>query len=339
MPALSVFAHFDPHGDVAPHVLAHLDALAEVSGRLLIVTTAQLIPSARKQFEARGELIERANEGYHFSSWKAGLDHAGDWAALPDLLLANDSVVGPLAPYRQILTAAGDSAVGAHGPGSWGFWGITKDLEGGERLQSYLLGFSEVTLRNPLFAAFWRGLAPLPTRAEVTARYERGIHRLLIAGGLRSHAYFVPTPREDAVGRHRRARYAFREQLDVRREQLREHGVTRLGPTGMAREVRREWRHRRISKPTRRFLSAGAIHDPMVSLWDRALDGRLPFVKISTLREDPYRIGSERMLTALEQAHPQVFGALRDYLERTRPDRACLAGTSNQLQPDRGVRA
>lgn len=194
MPALSVFAHFDPHGDVAPHVLGHLDALAEVSGRLLIVTTAQLTPSSRKQLEARGELIERDNEGYDFYSWKVGLDHAGDWTALPDLLLANDSVVGPLVPYRQILTAAGDSAVGAHGAGSWGFWGITKNQEGGEHLQSYLLGFSEVTLRNPLFAAFWRGMAPLSKRSEVIARYERGIHRLLAAGGVRSHAYFEPTP-------------------------------------------------------------------------------------------------------------------------------------------------
>jgi hypothetical protein len=90
----------------------------------------------------------------------------------------------------------------------------------------------------------------------------------------------------------------------------------------MAWEVRREWRHRRISRPTRRLLSPGAVHDPMISLWDRALDGRLPFVKLRTLREDPYRIGSERMLTALEQAHPQVFGPVRDYLERTRPDQA-----------------
>lgn len=322
MPALSVFAHFDPHGDVAPHVLRHLDALAEVSGRLLIVTTAQLIPAARKQLEARGELLERSNEGFHFSSWKAGLDHAGDWTALPDLLLVNDSVIGPLVPYRQILAAAGDSAVGAHGPGSWGYWGITKDLEGGERLQSYLLGFSEVTLRNPLFAAFWRGLAPLPTRAEVTSRYERGIHRLLIAGGLRSHAYFEPTSHDDAVGRRRRAGWALREQLEVRREQLREHGMSRLGPAGMAREVSREWRQRRISRPTLRYLSTGAAHDPTISLWDRALDGRLPFVKLRTLREDPYRIGSERMLRALEQAHPEVFGPVRDYLERTGAERS-----------------
>lgn len=50
---------------------------------------------------------------------------------------------------------------------------------------------------------------------------------------------------------------------------------------------------------------------------EAALDGRMPMVKISTLRYDPYRVGADRLLSRLEAAYPAAMDGVRDYLDRT----------------------
>jgi lipopolysaccharide biosynthesis protein len=283
MRRLGVFAHFDPQGEAAPHVLRHLDALNDAADRVVVVTTAQLTASARHELGARGEVVERANEGYDFYSWRTGLEHIGDWFRYDHVLLANDSVVGPVLPYPRILAAMEHRAPA---------WGIVKSQERTPHLQSFVMGFFPPALRSPLFQAFWRGMVPLSQRSEVIVRYELGLARLLAVAMLDTSAYFEPTRRDDAIGRRRRARLA--------------------------------------SGESRRLLRRGGAYNPMIALWDRALDGRLPFVKIETLRDDPYRLDGDRMLAACERAHPDAFDGVRRYLERTRADYARM-GRSRQL--------
>lgn len=50
---------------------------------------------------------------------------------------------------------------------------------------------------------------------------------------------------------------------------------------------------------------------------DAALDGRLPCVKLSTLRYDPFKVGANALLGRLEERHPRAMEGVRDYLERT----------------------
>ncbi len=52
-------------------------------------------------------------------------------------------------------------------------------------------------------------------------------------------------------------------------------------------------------------------------LADAALDGRMPSVKISTLRYDPFKIGVDRLLAGLEARYPAEMDGVRAYLERT----------------------
>lgn len=52
-------------------------------------------------------------------------------------------------------------------------------------------------------------------------------------------------------------------------------------------------------------------------LADAALDGRLPCVKLSTLRYDPFKIGARDLLGRLEERHPHAMDGIRQYLDRT----------------------
>ncbi|HET9658551.1 MAG TPA: rhamnan synthesis F family protein [Kineosporiaceae bacterium] len=297
MLTFAVFAHYDPHGQVAPHVLYHLDALATSVNRLIIVSTATLTPGARQDLTRRGELVERGNEGYDFCSWQAGLERLEPWWKADLLLLANDSVVGPLTGYRQILD--GIAARGATA------WGITATAEAEPHVQSYLLGFSGATLCSPLLRAFWLGMTPAPDRGAAIERYELGLSRMLRIAGMPPQAYFRPTSWDDLVARTRRARAAAR----------RSPGAA-AGPSGPLRRRRQAW------EAARPFLARGGTYNPMIALWDRALDGRLPFVKIESLRDDPYHLDrhGDRMLSACERAHPAAFFGVREYLQRTRAD-------------------
>lgn len=280
MSTLAVLAHYDPHGQLAPHARRHAQALAGAVDRLIVVSTAELTASARRELSGIGELVERANAGYDFGSWQHGLAHAGDWTRLERVVIANDSTVGPLRPLAQVLGEPGDGRA---------VRGVVRSDEHGPHLQSFLLAFGPALLRDPVFAGFWRGMVPLRRRAEVVLRYEVGLGRLLSAGGYRLDPYFAPSRRDRSrMGVHR-ARRAF--------------GVAAAS-----------------SDPARVAFRAALRRppNPMITAWDAALDGRLPYVKLETLRDDPARVGRERMLAALERAQPAAMDGVRAYLDRTR---------------------
>lgn len=299
---LTVLAHYDPHGLVADHVLRWARALAEVSDRLVIVSTATLEPEAAAALGGVGELIVRRNSGYDFYSWKRGLDHVGRWWEHDRLVLANDSVVGPFRPLPEILGEAGDGRT---------VRGVVTSMQRETHLQSYLMAFGPAVLADPLFRAFWAGMTALDNRELVIHRYELGLSRLLQAAGYGLDAYYAPSLRDRArIGVRHRER-SLRTSLEL--------------PRGAdARDL------------YRRMQALPA--NPMVWAWDAALDGRLPFSKVEVLRDDPAKQGSRRMLAALTAAHPQEMAGVGDYLKRTAKayralrqdlgDPAALAGIS-----------
>lgn len=293
MSTLAVLAHYDPHGLVAPHVRRHAESVAAAVDRLLIVSTAVLTPGARAELAAVGELHERRNEGYDFCSWKYGLEHAGNWRSLDRLVLTNDSVVGPLRPLEARPL---DTILGPVGDGT-AVRGVVRSEAHGPHLQSFLLAFGPAVLRDPLFAGYWTSMVPLTRRAEIVLRYEVGLGRLLTTAGYTLDPAYVPSRRD-------RARMA----VHVARRAASSSISNGIGP-------RRAYRSA-AARPTNENL--------MIAAWDAALDGRLPYVKIETLRDDPAGVGTDTMLTALTAAHPVAFAGVADYLERTKKDYIAL---------------
>ena len=278
----AVFAHFDPHGHVAPHVIGHLDALAAVCDRLTVVSTAPLQPTAKRTLSGYGSLVERENSGYDFGSWRAGILGSVDWARPPRLIIANDSTVGPIRPLGRMLSEMDRTDADV--------WGAALSHQYGTHLQSFFLVFPPHVVGGRHFRAFWESIAPLDRRWFVIHRYELGLSRMLQAAGHRLRGYFTPTPEEQALSDARRA-------------------------------------EAEAAAPTRRHADElpPVGSNPMLGLWDRAIpDGRLPFVKMEALRDDPYGLGAAETLARCEQAFPGHFGGVREYLERTRDSYAGL---------------
>ena len=283
MRTLAVMAHYDATGQVAPHVLRQLDALAAAVDRLMVVSTASICdPVVLKEVQQRAELVQRPNFGYDFYSYKTGLDLIEDLPGYDLVIICNDSYVGPLRNLGTIIDEMAARPVD--------FWGMTRTRRRALHVQSFFVAFRSWVVKSHAFTDFWRAMTPVSDRMEVIKRYELGMSGALLGAGFRAGSVFEETPADRRLAR---ARHVWWAVNTVR---------------GLPRSKRRAAWRRLPFEPW----------NPMAAMADRALgDARLPLVKIDTLRYDPYRLGADHLLTACERQYPEEFSGVREYLERT----------------------
>lgn len=282
MSRLAVMAHYDPEGLVRPHARRQVEALVAGIEDVLVVSTARLDDESRRWLSERVRLVERANYGYDFYSYKVGLDTAGDLSAYDEVIVCNDSYVGPLRPYDRIVAEMAARPVD--------FWGFTRSARIGPHVQSFFVAFRPWTVASRAFRLFWSDMEPLSDRSKVIRRYEVGMSARLHEAGFTSAAYFEEDDDDRRLSR-RRVRWwaAHRGRLPRSRAEL---------------EVFRQ--------------RLDVAWNPSAAMADRALaDGRLPFVKLDTLRYDPYGLDAARLLTLCEKRFPDLFDGVRTTLEET----------------------
>lgn len=290
---LAIIAHYDPRVAVAPHVMRTIEALVGNFDRVVVVTTSG-VGDAAQPLAARGvEVRERANEGQDFGSWNAvleSLDYAGDF---DELLLTNDTYIGFLRPLDAIIAEMSTRELDV--------WGITESLRFEQHIQSYFLYFTEPALRAPAFIEFWNSLEHAKDRMQAIMTQEVGISHALRAAGLRIGAYFSPTLPE-----RRRA-----NRRGIRRLRLRHAAHPKVFPTIADGDF--------TPRTARNAASADLLNAAIVYADSALDDGRLPVVKIDTLRYDSSWLGTEQLLGACEQRFPDAFADVRRYLLETDP--------------------
>lgn len=286
MSRVAVLAHFDPHGEVAPHVRRTILAIGAVVDRVLVVSTSELTEGSRSWLRGHAELLDRRNVGHDFASYRAGLEHIG-LDGLTTLILLNDSAVLPLEDLRYMFARMDRRRADV--------WGLTPGYGFSPHLQSYFLVFGRKACDSTAFRAFWAALRTLDSRDEVITRYEVGLSTDLRAAGLRLESYFRPSYYDRLIGAAR---------VDHR--------------AGALFLSERRWR--KLAGWTKRvFAHARAPEwNAAAALADRALGSppRLPSVKLSTLRDDPYELDTRALLSAFEARYPLEFDGVRDYLRR-----------------------
>lgn len=282
MARLAVMAHYDPEGAVRPHVRRQVEALAADIDDVVVVSTAELTDASRRWLSGRARLIERANYGYDFFSYKVGLDSAKDLTEYDEVIVCNDSYVGPMRSYARILADMAERPAD--------FWGFTASERIRPHLQSFFVAFRPWTVDSAAFRGFWGGMEPLSDRMKVIKRYEVGMSQVLYQAGFESASYFVETEQDRRLAR-RRIRWWAAHRAPLPRN-----------PADLARLRKR----------------ANEAWNPSAGLADRALDdGRLPYVKIDTLRYDPYGLDAGRLLRLGEELFAREFEGVRESIEAT----------------------
>ncbi|WP_341358833.1 rhamnan synthesis F family protein [Georgenia sp. M64] len=120
-------------------------------------------------------VLRRPNLGYDFGSWAVALDRYPAVAALPRVILTNDSMAGPFAPIAPLLEA--------FDTGHTDVWSLTDSYQLGRHIQSFFVGFRDGVLAEPPFRTFFRKVRVEKEKMDVVHRYEVGLTRTCFGGG------------------------------------------------------------------------------------------------------------------------------------------------------------
>ena len=115
-------------------VRRQLAMLAEAGFAVVFITMAEQVPEADWQAARQhcALVAQRRNFGRDFGAWQdLAAEARRRWPGATELLLANDSVLGPILPLPPVLAALR--------AGGEGLFGLTESIQGGPHLQSYFL--------------------------------------------------------------------------------------------------------------------------------------------------------------------------------------------------------
>ncbi len=183
--SLALYLHWSPDGRVSPMVLRQLALWRECGFDLVFVTNALARPPEADWAAVGAQCllrIHRENVGRDFGGWRdAAAVALAEFGTPEELLLANDSVLGPFRPLAPLVEA--------WRAGGEGLFGLTESQGGGPHLQSYALlarGAPAVGLLTAHLAAF----RDSRSKWRVVQQGEIGLSRRARAAGLRCAALF-----------------------------------------------------------------------------------------------------------------------------------------------------
>ena len=180
---VAVLTHYDSSGRVHEFLVFYIKALRRAGFEIVLASNSPFldIRDLTRMLPLCGLVLLRRNIGYDFGAYKDALAALGDLSRFDQVLLANDSVYGPLFDLNAILARCDDSAT---------VWGMTDSMERRYHLQCYFLLFRRGALVHPCMTAFWRSVRPIQSRPWIIRRYEIGLTQTLLRAGVRCAALF-----------------------------------------------------------------------------------------------------------------------------------------------------
>lgn len=204
---IALYVTYSPTGVVTEMVRRQL-ALYRSEGFQSVVISVSPTLSEADWHVARQDcalLVHRANHGRDFGAWRDLIGPALQrWPGAEELLLANDSVLGPLAPLGPVFAALR--------AGGEGLFGLVESQAGGAHLQSnFLLIRGARAIADA--AAFLRAMRPSASKWLIVQRGELALSPWMRARGHRVAALFPYAAAVDAALAEPRQRAALRDLM------------------------------------------------------------------------------------------------------------------------------
>lgn len=293
-PRVALFIHFDRNGVVRRHVLDYLEALRDAGLSVAFVTNSgQLNDDSMARLQAICAcVLVRRNIGYDFGAMRESLTRLG--LPRPEtefVVLANDSVYGPLRPLHEMLARVDFAKAD--------IWGATESWQRRYHLQSYFLVINRAAMTSKAWHDFWSTVRPVRSKHWVVTRYEVGLTQKLLGAGLRCAALW---PYQDLVRR-----------IDT--SVLTSDDEAPVDPFIDARRIHTG----RISHAAVERLPL----NPTAELWRQLLQAGFPFIKRELLRDNPAKVLdiADWHNVVGEQPDARIEAIERD-LQRVMKDRA-----------------
>ena len=195
-PRVAVVAHYDGQGLLSASVRHYLSELAVNKFSVVFVSNSgSLSPDALQWLQSLcSAIIVRRNVGYDFGAWREAIEHLGlPIAGTEMLVLANDSVYGPIRPLSETFERIRlDKAP---------VWGLTESWQHGYHLQSYFLVFGTAVLQSQAWRQFWAQVRPAPSKHWLIRHYEVGLTQAMLQAGFACRAAWPYEMGEPATAR------------------------------------------------------------------------------------------------------------------------------------------
>lgn len=172
---VAVVAHWSANGLPDAALQWYLRALREAGFCVVVACGCQPGDVCAWQ-DHTDALIWRQCSGYDFTSWKAAFETLPDLFEARELVLTNDSVLGPIHSLGNIHASM--DAVNCD------FWGMVESRETRRHLQSFYLVFRPKALQHKAFADFWPTVDNNPHKFATVLRYETFFSPWLAEQGL-----------------------------------------------------------------------------------------------------------------------------------------------------------
>ena len=170
---LCLFCSYDKDNIVRENVYYYLNELALAGFNIVFISSSDAISAVDLEKLSRCciRIINRENKGYDFYGWKTGLEKYSQYDAHTGLLLANDSVLGPLFSIRDIVAQLENCDAD--------IVGMTDSFRFHPHLQSYFLYCKKNVVSSEEFLRFFREVDVLEFKMAIIRKYEVGFSRFL----------------------------------------------------------------------------------------------------------------------------------------------------------------
>lgn len=174
---LCLFSHYDMDNKIDPYVIYYLQSLKDCGFSITFITTCEEI--SRSELGKIENLVHRIlvkkNIGRDFGAWFAGVLESWEKDKYKKVLLANDSVYGPLFDLKEVFEDMSERSLD--------LWGLTDSIETDYHIQSYFVVFEEKIANSSFFEEFWNSYEFETEKRKVIENYEIGLTSLARKNG------------------------------------------------------------------------------------------------------------------------------------------------------------
>ncbi len=167
------FCNYDQKDVIRKNVYHYLGELMRAGFDIVFISSNNTVSDTdlKKLSKLCIRMIVRENRGYDFYGWKIGMQAYPSYHAHSALLLANDSVLGPLFSMQHIIAKLENVAAD--------IVAMTDSLHFHPHLQSYFLYCKKSVITSKEFIEFFSKVDVLTFKMAIVRKYEVGFSRTL----------------------------------------------------------------------------------------------------------------------------------------------------------------
>jgi len=180
-----LFVTYSADGRIKPHVPGYVQALHGTGRQVFLIVTSELSDVAVPESlsDACSSIAVRQNMGYDFAAWAHILRRYPALEESDQIVIANDSLIGPLGDaFGPMMSALDRNAADVVG--------LTENPDYSGHIQSFFIAFNRNALRASAFHDFWGGVVNLRDKSSVIFDYEITLANRMRAGGLTTSTVF-----------------------------------------------------------------------------------------------------------------------------------------------------